>query len=94
MKHEKHASMVDDEMFFCDVMNELRKARKHHPPIFSIHEGYAIILEEVDELWDQVRKRTSKRDLDNVYKELIQIAAMTARTWVDVYGKQRERDHE
>ena len=49
MKHDRHASMADDETFFSDVMDELRKARENHKPMHSLHEGYAVILEEVDE---------------------------------------------
>jgi hypothetical protein len=31
------------------------KARKKHAPMRGPHEGYAILLEEVDELWDEVK---------------------------------------
>jgi hypothetical protein len=43
--------------------------------INSLHEGYAKILEEVDELWDQVRLKRDKRDWNNVLEELSHIAA-------------------
>lgn len=38
------------------------------------HEGYAILLEEVDELWDEVKKKNP--DKERMRKEAIQIGAM------------------
>ncbi|MEZ4661195.1 MAG: hypothetical protein R2911_26910 [Caldilineaceae bacterium] len=32
------------------VAEELRQARAANPPFHNLHEGYAVILEEVDEL--------------------------------------------
>jgi hypothetical protein len=31
------------------------KAREKHAPMRGPHEGYAVLLEEVDELWDEVK---------------------------------------
>lgn len=68
------------ERFIQDMQNELAAARSHYPPINTIHEGYAIILEEMDEFWYQVKKRPNARDPHLLYHELIQIAAMCMRT--------------
>lgn len=38
-----------------EIADALTKARTKHPPMRSPHEGYAIILEELDELWDEIR---------------------------------------
>jgi len=40
-----------------DVIEEVARAEKKHPPYRSSHEGYAIIKEEVDELWDEVKRK-------------------------------------
>lgn len=40
----------------------------------STHEAYAVLLEEVDELWDEVKKNTGKTP--EAYTEAVQIAAM------------------
>jgi hypothetical protein len=77
-------SVKDIPCFSDDVRTELESARRNHPPINSIHEGYAIILEELDELWEQARKKTSERDLQNIYRECVQIAAMAQRTAEDI----------
>lgn len=43
------------------------------------HEGYAVILEELDELWDEVKKNQKVYDLEAQRKEAIQCAAMCIR---------------
>ena len=56
-----------------DVDSEIESARNRFPAFHSHHEAYAVILEEVDELWDCVRSN----DLNsNKYGEAIQIIAM------------------
>jgi hypothetical protein len=54
-------------------------ARAAYPAFNSPHEGYAVILEEVDELWDLVKVKQSKHDLAHMRLECIQIAAMALR---------------
>ena len=43
------------------------------------HEGYAVILEELDELWQEVKKNQRNYDLEAQRKEAIQCAAMCVR---------------
>jgi hypothetical protein len=66
------------------VAAELERARAKYAPFNSAHEGWAIILEEVDELWDEVRKRQGERDLALMQREAVQIAAMALRFALDV----------
>lgn len=67
------------------VSVELLKARRLHPkPINSAHEGFAVILEELSEFWDEVRKKDSARNKARMRSELVQIAAMAQRTAEDV----------
>ena len=67
------------------VVEELSKAQAHYPPFNTEHEGYAILLEEVDELWDEIKRKQSKRDKEKIVKEAIQVAAMAMRFVVDLY---------
>jgi GH15 family glucan-1,4-alpha-glucosidase len=60
------------------AIEEVYRARKIHPERFnSLHEGYAILLEEVNELWDEVRKKES--DPAHLRHEAVQVAAMALR---------------
>ena len=63
-----------------EVMTEVLRAKSLYPEDFhNQHEGYAVLLEEVDELWDEVKKNQKNYDLDAQRKEAIQIAAMAIR---------------
>lgn len=66
------------------IGDEVKRAEKLHKPINSLHEGYAVIAEEMDEFWDQVKLRSEKRDPVSVRTELIQTAAMCVRTILNV----------
>lgn len=63
---------------------EIEFARSGHKPINSVHEGYAVILEELDEFWEEVRKKRCDRSKARMVEELVQIAAMAQRTAEDV----------
>jgi hypothetical protein len=63
---------------------ELSRAMRKHGPMRGAHEGYAVILEELDELWDEVKRQ--KPDPDALRKEALQVAAMAMRFVADVCG--------
>jgi hypothetical protein len=70
-----------------DVSAEYDSASAKFPPFASAHEGWAILREEVDELWDEVKKNPATRSNMNLEKEAIQVAAMALRFLVDVCMK-------
>ncbi len=65
-----------------DVKWTLQKAIKKHAPMHSAHEGYAVLLEEVDELWDEVKRQTV--DGSAMRKEALHVAAMAVRFLLDL----------
>jgi hypothetical protein len=78
------------EILLKSIEQEVRRARELHRPTNTLHEGYAVILEEVEEFWDEVKVNPKKLDtasqdkrIDNMRKELIQVAAMCIRTILD-----------
>lgn len=73
---------LDDTL--SEVLLEVVKAERKHPPMASAHEGYSVILEELDELWDEVKKQNSDRSYRRMRKEATQIAAMAIRFMRDV----------
>jgi hypothetical protein len=50
----------------------------------TVHEGYAIIAEELDELWDLVRANQNRHDRAAMRREAMQIAAMAIRFMEDL----------
>jgi len=58
------------------ILKELEEARRKWPEFNSYHEGYAILLEEVDELWEEIK---GGQDPDKLLREAIQVAAMAMR---------------
>ena len=68
------------------TVSELNSATKTFSKFHSTHEGYAVILEELDELWDKIKNKNSSAD--EITKEAIQVAAMGLRFLVDCCGEQ------
>ena len=70
---------------WSEVRKELMAAMGKFPPFNSGHEGYAIIKEELDELWEEVKKKQSTPGrAEAMYKEALQVAAMALRFMVDL----------
>lgn len=70
------------------IQEEYENACKHYPPFNSAHEGYAILKEEVDELWTLVKVKQKNHDLASMRDEAVQIAAMALRFITDVCDKE------
>lgn len=69
--------MSVSKMFTAAVRKELKRARNKHPtPIHSKHEGFAVLLEEVEEVKQEVFHGDDNQSL---WAELIQVAAMAQR---------------
>lgn len=67
------------------VLAEFSRATRLFPERSnSAHEAYAVLAEEVDELWDEVKGKTGKRSVEDLRKEAVQVAAMALRFIVDV----------
>ena len=62
-----------------EILHEHTKAVNRYASFNSAHEGYAILKEEVDELWDEIKKKDHIRDKKEMKKEAIQVAAMALR---------------
>jgi NTP pyrophosphatase (non-canonical NTP hydrolase) len=67
------------------VRRELEEARRGpYPALHSLHEAYAVILEELDELWELVRRKDRDRNPAAVLRELVQLSAMCQRAAEDL----------
>ena len=60
---------------------EFTEAQKKFSRFNNSHEGYAVILEELDEMWDEIKanRRISTK------KEAVQVGAMALRFLGDLY---------
>ena len=67
-----------------DIEDEFKKAIKEFDPFHNEHEGYAVLKEEVDELWDSI-KRNKLTTKEERMKEAIQVGAMALRMLHDLY---------
>lgn len=67
-----------------EVLDELSAVDRRFPPYSCAHHGYAIILEELDELWDEIRKNQSGRSIANLRAEAMQVASTALRFMVDI----------
>lgn len=67
---------------------EASSASMNWPKFNSAHEGFAVLKEEVDELWDQVKINQKKRDIEKMRSEAIQVAAMAIRFAADVCNEE------
>jgi hypothetical protein len=82
-KMKTHEEKTKDILHLIE--NEVARAKTMFPENFvNQHEGYAVMLEEVDEFWDEVKKNQKNYDLLKQKKEAIQIAAMAVRICVEL----------
>ena len=77
----------DFQLALRDVHDELADAVTSYGPMASAHEGYAVILEELEELKMEVFKKPVRRSTREMRQEACQVAAMAVRFMVDVCGE-------
>lgn len=70
--------MTLDE-YLQEVKTEVERATKLYGPFNSPHEGYGVILEELDEMWDEVKANDNAK----ARTEAVQTAAMLIRFLLD-----------
>jgi len=66
------------------IIHEFNKATEKNGAFNSPHEAYAVLLEEVDELWDDIKRNQGRNQ--KAMLEAMQVAAMAMRYLVD-FGK-------
>jgi hypothetical protein len=72
------------EQFNLAILKEYMRASEKFPPFHSSHEGYAVIKEELDELWGEIKKKPTDRSLRLMREECVQVGAMALRFLVDL----------
>lgn len=74
-----------------EIEAEAAQGREKWGEFNSAHEGYAVLLEEVDELKEHVWEKQSLRNLVAMRKEAVQVAAMAIRFALEVCSEERGR---
>lgn len=64
-------------MIMAEIHDELKEAESKFGSFNSPHEGYAVILEELDEMWDEIKSKEGTHE--SIRREAIQVAAMAVR---------------
>lgn len=72
--------LVKIDTVLAMVREELIRARTKFPTMRSGHEGFAVIMEELDELWDDIKDN----NLPHAKEEAVQVAAMAVSFVVDL----------
>ena len=72
------------DALLLDIAEEYESASKRYPKFATRHDGYAVILEELDEVWDAIKTNQLNAVLE---PELKQVGAMILRFLMDIiYG--------
>lgn len=75
----------------AQAYREADQAMMNWPEFNSAHEAFAVLAEEVDELWDHVKTNQKKRDIEAMRKECIQVAAMALRFATEICNEKNGR---
>jgi hypothetical protein len=70
MEYEKQVDEI-----LASIKRELLRGIKNHGLHHSTHEGYAVLKEEVDEMWDDIKKDLESHSC----VECIQVGAMAVK---------------
>lgn len=79
------------EQILNSIIAEYKSATSAFPAYHSAHEGFAVLAEEVDELWDHVKTNQKRRDIEAMKKECIQVAAVAIRFAIDICNEEMGR---
>lgn len=64
-----------------EIEVELARGIRLHGHFASPHEAYAVILEELDEFWDELKKK--RPDRQKLHDEMVQVGAMALKFLVE-----------
>ena len=75
------------------IKHEMLKASSKFGAFHNAHEGYAVLLEEVDELWDAVKlnQNNPNREVE-LQHEALHVAAMALRFLYDVVTSDEKKE--
>jgi hypothetical protein len=78
--------MIQNGDWALDVAMELDRATAHGKEFASLHEAYAVILEELDEVKEIAWMKKKNRNEEELRHELIQVAAMAIKALASMHN--------
>lgn len=78
-EHDRTAYGDDGTSPYALIAAEVNRAKRHGEKFASLHEAWAVCFEELDEIWDETRKKRRDRRVLDLRKEFIQLAAMAVK---------------
>jgi len=82
---------IDDAI--QSILVEFKKAESKFPEFRSEHEGYGVLLEEVDELWDEIRNNKRPGAEERMREEAAQVGAMALKFIIMLDSKNKTTEH-
>jgi hypothetical protein len=76
----------------AEIWCEYSRASRLNKPFNTPHEGIAVIKEEFDELWDEIKKKRKKRSLKKMRREATHLGAMAVRFIIDCCSEEGKAD--
>jgi hypothetical protein len=67
-----------------EVLDLLSKELEERRSMLTMHDAYAKVLEELDELWDEIKLPANKRSLKAIRSEASQVAVRAIRLMIDL----------
>lgn len=61
------------------VVQELERVEGMHGPLLNLHHAYGVLKEELDELWDEIKKKSKDRAPAAIAMEASQVATVALR---------------
>lgn len=81
---------IREQIMLTQILYEYNRADSLFGPFTCPHEGYAVILEELDETWEVIKKRTQEKNEigpnapELMAEEVKSVGAMALRFMVDL----------
>jgi hypothetical protein len=68
-----------EQLILAEMMKEYESAKAEYSPFTSHHEGWAVIKEQLDEVWDEIKKKRGTKSQEKIMKEVLHVGAMSLR---------------
>ena len=75
----------------AEVVNQIRHCYSLHGDYESAHEAMAVLLEEIDELWDIVKQKPGLRDYKKMESEILDCIVVLQKMHTDIVEKENRR---